>query len=764
MKRNLLLLIVLVSIASGAMADDDDVIVIRKVAHVMEKPLTGISPVTTTKADTRRMARLKRAAENGLTANFGVKGSGEQQTIWAENFDNGTGGWTLENGNDGYVTWKTALMPVPSVEGDVQSLTLDVPYQMWKRENAKATSPEVSVPSNAVLHAAVYGGKVYNDYATLTISVSDDDFATKTEVWKSTAITESGSKWHAVECDLETFAGKTVKLRLEYGAGTKDDFNSGGYMYAYGIDNVSVTGVSETTHIDVLAGEEIHFKDLSSGNPASWVWHFPGGVPETSDEQHPVVYYTKSGSYDVTLTVADAEGEDVKTIEGFVGVTGKKPIASFDCPASFRDALSHLKMVAPLVPVKYHDTSTGFPTSWSWNFTNGPTSETDEHSTEQHPSIAYNFMSKQYAVLVADNDEAEETGEMTDIMTKVATDSVMPKYDGLICNLLDTDIPTTYDMGDDGKFPGACKVAGADLQGFAEKFSKPSRPILVYGFYVYASEASAGELYDQVMPVKFALTRSNNGMPGEVIDFDSWTIPEIGYAIQNNNGMVTVEFSKPHILDEEFFVTVTDLPEMNESLKLSFAMAPMRDKDNTAYMLKNGEWKPMTGYFQGAPGGQTSFYVYPSIAHSVITTLPVGTETVEVEGEGGITEQEIFSYLGYTFKGSNAEWCTVVNAPNGLTLDTLRIKCDPLEAEMESRQAVLTFSDGLTTITLNVLQHPSIVSGVQKPEPRTAVISRRYYTIDGLAVAPESLQRGVYMVRETMNDGTVSTRKLIVKE
>ncbi|MDD7318513.1 MAG: hypothetical protein SOZ80_06050 [Prevotella sp.] len=42
----------------------------------------------------------------------------------------------------------------------------------------------------------------------------------------------------------------------------------------------------------------------------------------------------------------------------------------------------HLKMVAPLVPVKYHDTSTGFPTSCSWSFTNGPTSETDERQKQ----------------------------------------------------------------------------------------------------------------------------------------------------------------------------------------------------------------------------------------------------------------------------------------------------------------------------------------------------------------------------------------------
>ncbi len=762
MKRNFLLLVVLVSVATFAIGDDDDVIVTRKVMNGIEKHVPYIHGATSIKADRQRMARFKRAAANGLTANFGVKGGGEQETIWAENFDNGSEGWTLQNGQEGNVKWKTAAMAKPSVEGDVQSLTLDVPYQMWKREKAHATSPEVSVSSNAVLHASIYGGKTYNDYATLTISVSDDDFDTRTELWKSTSITSSGTQWHGVELDLAAFAGKTVRVRFDYGAGTKDDFNVGGYMYGYGIDNVAVTGVAEATHIDVLAGEKIYFKDLSKGNPTSWEWSFPGGVPETSNEQNPVVYYTKSGTYDVTLTVADGEGEDVKTIEGFVGVKGKKPTASFDCPASFRDAMSHLKMVAPLVPVEYHDTSTGFPTSWSWRFTNGPTSETDEYSTEQNPTIAYNFLSKQYAVLVSDNEEQDESNESSSIIAKAATDSVLPKYDGLVCNLLETDIPTNYDMGEDGKFPGACNIAGSKLQGFAEKFSKPSRPILVYGAYVYASEASAEEVYQQVMPVKFSLTRSNNGVPGEVIDFDSWTIPEIGYAIKNNNGLITVEFGKPHIVDEEFFITVTDLPEKNETLHLTFAMAPMRDKNNTAYMLKDGEWRPMTGYFQSAPNGQTSFYVYPGIAHSVITPLPVGKEIVEIPHEGGITKQEFFSYLGYRFKGSDADWCTVSNVPNGLTLDTLDIKCDPLPDGMKSRQAVLTFTDSVTTITLKVLQRSSFSLEVQKTETQASVIARRYYTIDGMEVATDRMRRGLYLVREVLDDGTERVCKHVI--
>lgn len=726
-KVSLVAMMASVAIAIAAIGDGDGGAVIRqKVKNVMDKATVEVQKTVTVSADMQRTQRMRRAAANGLEAAFSVQGVGAQETVWAENFDNGSEGWTLQNGDGGYVTWKLAAMSKPAASDDVQSLTLDVPYQTWKREKAYAKSPEVAVPQNGMLHVSVYCSKTYNDYATLTISISDDDFATQTDLWKSTAITESVAKWNDVEIDLAAFAGKTVKIMFTYGAGTNDNFDTGGYMFEFGIDNIAVTGVAEVTHIDVMAGEEIQFIDMSKGTPTSWTWSFPGGTPAVSNEQNPTVYYTKSGTYDVTLTVGDADGEDVKTLAGYVTVTGTKPHASFDCPASFRDATTHLKMVAPLVPVQYMDTSTGFPTSWTWLLTNGPTSATDEYKSEQNPWIAYNSLDKQYAILVADNDEQAGEDDYADLMSKAATDSVIPKYYGLINNLLSTDYPTTYDMADDGKFPGSCKIAGSNLQGFAEKFSKPSRPILVYGAYVYASEASADELYDQIMPVTFSLTRSNNGVPGEVIDFDSWTIPEMGYAIQNNNGLITVEFSTPHIIDEEFFITVTGLPEKNESLNLTFAMAPMRSEGNTAYMLKNDEWRPMTGYYQTAPGGQTSFYIYPDIAHSVITPLPVDLECVEVPREGGIVDQDFFSLLGYEFLGSDAAWCTVVSTPNGMTLDVLKIKSDPLPDGMDSREALLTFTDGVTTITLKVVQNSTTTSINAQPSTASPLLHSRW--------------------------------------
>ncbi len=71
----------------------------------------------------------------------------------------------------------------------------------------------------------------------------------------------------------------------------------------------------------VLPGEIIQLTDHSSGNPVAWSWSFPGGSPETSDVQNPVVTYAEAGSYDVILTITNADNESVTTtFQNFIRV------------------------------------------------------------------------------------------------------------------------------------------------------------------------------------------------------------------------------------------------------------------------------------------------------------------------------------------------------------------------------------------------------------------------------------------------------------
>ncbi len=56
---------------------------------------------------------------------------------------------------------------------------------------------------------------------------------------------------------------------------------------------------------------------LSSDNPI-WLWNFPGGTPEVSNEQNPVVQYDSPGFYDVTLTVSDDYGTSTQSYTAFI--------------------------------------------------------------------------------------------------------------------------------------------------------------------------------------------------------------------------------------------------------------------------------------------------------------------------------------------------------------------------------------------------------------------------------------------------------------
>jgi uncharacterized repeat protein (TIGR02543 family) len=67
-------------------------------------------------------------------------------------------------------------------------------------------------------------------------------------------------------------------------------------------------------------GESVSFTDISTGSPTSWSWSFPGGTPASGTAQNPSVTYAAEGTYDVTLTVTNAEGSDVETKTGYITV------------------------------------------------------------------------------------------------------------------------------------------------------------------------------------------------------------------------------------------------------------------------------------------------------------------------------------------------------------------------------------------------------------------------------------------------------------
>jgi|GEM_PF-845697 len=153
----------------------------------------------------------------------------------------------------------------------------------------------------------------------------------------------------------------------------------------------------------VTVGNNIQFTDLSDNNPETWAWEFPGGTPATSNDQHPSVTYNSTGTYDVTLTVTNADGHNTVTMTGYITVNPEEQQVTVTPPVA-QFAMSS-NSIETGQSVSFTDQSSNSPTSWQWTFENGDPAT----STEQNPTVTYNAAGSFAVTLVATNDGGSNT-------------------------------------------------------------------------------------------------------------------------------------------------------------------------------------------------------------------------------------------------------------------------------------------------------------------------------------------------------------------
>lgn len=71
---------------------------------------------------------------------------------------------------------------------------------------------------------------------------------------------------------------------------------------------------------DICDAGEVNFSDMSTGAVETWSWTFEGGYPVDSQEQNPTIFYLDAGTYNVSLTVTNADGESTITLEDYITV------------------------------------------------------------------------------------------------------------------------------------------------------------------------------------------------------------------------------------------------------------------------------------------------------------------------------------------------------------------------------------------------------------------------------------------------------------
>jgi gliding motility-associated-like protein len=126
----------------------------------------------------------------------------------------------------------------------------------------------------------------------------------------------------------------------------------------------------------ICPGDIINFSDSSSNGVNAWAWDFGDGGSSTA--QNPTYTYLNSGIYTVSLIVTNAAGcTDSISITNLI-IVNPNPVAAFSANDSTACQVPFL--------VNFTDLSTG-ATSWSWNFGDGNTANT------QNPSNIYTALS-----------------------------------------------------------------------------------------------------------------------------------------------------------------------------------------------------------------------------------------------------------------------------------------------------------------------------------------------------------------------------------
>ncbi|MBL7928218.1 MAG: PKD domain-containing protein [Bacteroidia bacterium] len=141
----------------------------------------------------------------------------------------------------------------------------------------------------------------------------------------------NNGSWAQQNITLPSFANQTT---LRFGFRFVNQVATAANDPGFGIDEIKVTGVQNvvlpvvnfTSNIQTFCEEScVQFTDLSTNNPASWQWYFPGALPNSSTQQNPLICYTQPGSYDVTLVACNSNGCDSLTIPGFIQVNPNPP-------------------------------------------------------------------------------------------------------------------------------------------------------------------------------------------------------------------------------------------------------------------------------------------------------------------------------------------------------------------------------------------------------------------------------------------------------
>ena len=142
-----------------------------------------------------------------------------------------------------------------------------------------------------------------DQYSTISTQLPNGDFHRPVKGGTYTVrITKNGYEPYETQVTVADNEAITIEAQLVALEGLVADFT------------LDATGIG--------VGGTVHFTDNSWGAQiTNWDWEFEGGTPATSTDQNPTVTYNEAGTFGVSLTVTNANGEtDTKYMPNLINV------------------------------------------------------------------------------------------------------------------------------------------------------------------------------------------------------------------------------------------------------------------------------------------------------------------------------------------------------------------------------------------------------------------------------------------------------------
>lgn len=432
--------------------------------------------------------------------------------------------------------------------------------------------------------------------------------------------------WKHVSYDLSALAGKTVKVQLHYWG--KD----GDHVFIDDIEFLQTGG--DGGHVDLYQGQQVHFTDYSKGDDLQYEWSFPGGVPATSTEKDPVVTYYEEGTFDVTLTVRNAQGQDATTHQNYVDVKVQTPEALYAYPANSYRRVGGGIFVPNNTPVVFGDASKYYPTEWQWQFNGGASIDA---STEQHPEVWFPKAGYYTFSLTARNKAGQTTVSSPSRAIKVGG---APAYVWNVEEQEQQHITAVKIGNGEGYFGGSNTRR---MYKVAERFDAPLAEATIQKVGVMFLSTTTFKP-DTTIVVEIMDRNGETGFPDKVLARAELALKDCKEAgdDRSENAFTEFTFAQPVKVSGDFFVVVGGIPayEMDHMTKklineTYIGCTPLRDEtgrnttyayidslafvNGMAYFTNNMIWQETTS-------GRISLAVAPYMSLASVSADPSGLD------------------------------------------------------------------------------------------------------------------------------------------